>query len=90
MTAPADHDPVRARRALMGRLARLGKRTGYGCLGLALLVFMVGATGEFTPVIVTVVVAALAVGSVLLLPAIVVAYGVSAAEREDRSRGETG
>ncbi len=88
MTAPADHDPVLTRRALMGRLARLGKRAGYGCLGVALVVFMVGAAGEFTPVIVTVVVVAIAVGSVLLLPAIVVGFGVSAAEREDRVRGD--
>lgn len=86
-----DHgdDPVRVRRALMGRLARLGKRLGYASLGVALMVFMVGAAGEFTPVIVTVVVAAIAVGSVVLLPAIVVGYGVRAAEREDRVPGDT-
>ena len=87
----ADHDdPVRARRHLMGRLARLGKRVGYSGLGVALVVFMVGAAGEFTPLIVTVVVTALAVGSVFLLPAIVIGYGVSAADREDRVRGDTG
>ena len=84
-----DHDPVRARRRLMARLARLGKRAGYSGLGVALAVFVVGAAGDFTPFIVTVVVAALVVGSVLLLPAIVIGYGVSAAEREDRVRGET-
>ena len=86
-----DPDPVRARRRLMGRLARLGKRVGYGCLGVALVVFMVGAVaGNFTPLIVAVVVTALVVGSVFLLPAIVIGYGVSAAEREDRVRGGTG
>jgi hypothetical protein len=82
-------DPVRVRRRLMGRLAKLGKRGGYSCLGVALVVFMVGATGEFTPVIVTVVVTTIVVGSVLLLPAIVIGYGVSAAEREDRTPGGT-
>ncbi|HYX43564.1 MAG TPA: hypothetical protein VE760_00885 [Acidimicrobiales bacterium] len=86
---PDQHDPVRARRRLMGRLARLGKRLGYGCLAVALVVFMVGAAGDFTPAIVAVVVTALAVGSVLLLPAIVIGYGVSAAERDDRVRGDT-
>ena len=90
MSAHEHQDPVRARRRLMGRLARLGKRGGYSCLGVALVVFMVGAAGEFTPLIVTVVVTALAVGSVLLLPAIVIGYGVSAAEREDRTPGGTG
>ena len=88
--AHPDHDPVRARRRLMGRLARLGKRVGYSGLGVALVVFMVGAAGKFTPVIVTVVVTALVVGSIFLLPAIVIGYGVSAAEREDRVRGDTG
>lgn len=83
-------DPVRARRRLMGRLAKAGKRVGYSCLGVALVVFMVGAAGEFTPGIVAVVVTALVVGSALLLPAIVIGYGVSAAEREDRVRGDAG
>lgn len=83
----SDADPVRARRAVMGRLARLGKRLGYAFLGVALAAFMFGAFGDLTPGIVTVVVAALAVGSVLLLPAIVIGYGVRAAEREDRERG---
>ena len=86
---PVPDDPVRARRALMGRLARLGKRVGYSCLGVALVVFLVGALArEVTPLIVTVVGTALVVGSVLLLPAIVVGYGVSAAEREDRTPGD--
>ena len=83
-------DPVRVRRRLMERLARLGKRVGYSCLGVALVVFTVGAAGEFTPAIVTIVVTALVVGSVFLLPGIVIGYGVSAAEREDRAQGRTG
>ena len=88
-TDPTGDDPVRVRRRLMRRLARVGKRAGYSSLGVALVVFMVGAAGEFTSLIVSVVVAALVVGSVLLLPAIVIGYGVSAAEREDRVRGDT-
>jgi ABC-type Na+ efflux pump permease subunit len=80
-------DPVRARRALMDRLARSGKRVGYALLGVALAVFVVGAATSFTPVVVSVVVGSLAVGSVFLLPAIVVGYGVRAAERDDRDGG---
>jgi ABC-type Na+ efflux pump permease subunit len=71
----------------MDRLARSGKRGGYTLLGVALAVFVVGAATSFTPVVVALVVGALAVGSVLLLPAIVVGYGVRAAEREDREGG---
>ncbi len=37
--------------------------------------------------VVTVIVAALAVGSALLLPSIILGYAVKAAEREDRERG---
>ena len=83
--AATGHDPVRARRALMGRLARAGRRLGYGCLGLALAVFAAGAVAGFTTLVTALTVSALIVGSVVLLPAIVVGYGVRAAERDDRA-----
>ena len=38
--------------------------------------------------LVVVIVAGLAVGSLLLLPSIILGYAVKAAEREDRERGE--
>lgn len=82
-------DPVRVRRASFGRWARTGKRAGYSLFVLAIAAFTVGAVGEFTPTIVRVVVACLAVGSVVLAPSIVIAYGVSAADR-DESRGLSG
>jgi hypothetical protein len=49
-----------------------------------MVAFSIGAARGFTPGVVTLVVTALAVGSAVLLPAIIVAYGVHAAEREDR------
>jgi hypothetical protein len=49
-----------------------------------MVAFSIGAARGFTPGGVTLVVTALAVGSAVLLPAIIVAYGVHAAEREDR------
>ncbi|MGH9280520.1 MAG: hypothetical protein ACRD12_20805 [Acidimicrobiales bacterium] len=76
-------DPVRARRARIGRLAALGKRLGYLLFLVAVVVFVAAAVSDFPSVLVTVVVASLALGSVLLLPAIVVGYGVKAAARED-------
>lgn len=76
-------DPVRARRARMGRLAKTGKRIGYTLFLLACVAFFVGLATDFPGTLVTVVVASLVVGSILLAPAIVVAYGVKAAERED-------
>jgi hypothetical protein len=85
--ATSDDDPVRSRRARIGRLAATGRRVGYGSLGVAVVAFFAGAATTFTPSVVAVVVAAMAVGSVVLLPAIIVGYGVRAAEREDRRRG---
>lgn len=87
VTATTEQDPLRARRARIERLAGTGRRLGYGLLGVAVVTFFVGAATRFTAVVVAVVVTALAIGSAVLLPAIVVGYGVRAAEREDRQRG---
>ncbi len=88
MTDPtADADPVRAQRARMARLAKAGKRLGYSLFGIAIVAFVVGAATRFTPPLVTVVVACLGVGSVFLAPAIIVGYGVRAADRADRQDG---
>ncbi len=82
-----NEDPVQARRSRMDGLARMGKRVGYTCLLAAMVAFAVGAAVGFTPTAVAVVVVALAVGSIVLLPAIIVGYGVRAAEREERGGG---
>ncbi|MGH9189173.1 MAG: hypothetical protein ACRD0Q_03930 [Acidimicrobiales bacterium] len=82
-----DHDPVWAQRARMAHLSRSGKRLGYGLYVLAIALFGIGASASFTPGIVNGVVASLAVGSVALVPSIIVGYGVKAADREDRREG---
>ena len=79
-------DPVLARRERAGRLAALGQRIGYGLLGVAVVAFLAGFLSDFPEVLVTVVIVALAVGSVVLAPAIVLGYAVKAAAREDRER----
>ncbi len=79
-------DPVIARRAVIARLVRIGQRLGYGLLGAAAAVFAVGAVNGFSATITTLVVIALAAGSIVLAPAIVFGYAVSAADREDRER----
>lgn len=79
-------DPVLARRAQVERLARAGRRLGAALFFVAIVVFFVGAVTEFGATIVTVVVACLAVGSLVLAPSIVAGYGVKAAAREDRAR----
>lgn len=80
-------DPVRARRAQVQRLATLGQRLGYALFAVAMVVFFVGFFGTFTPALVTVIVAAMAVGSAALAPAIVAGYAVKAAERDDLEHG---
>ena len=80
-------DPVLARRARLARLAETGQRVGYGCFGIAMVVFVVGAIRGFSSLTVTVVVVALAVGSVTLAPAIVLGYAAKAADREERGDG---
>lgn len=80
-------DPVRARREQIRRWSANGKRVGYTLFAIAIATFAVGAAGRFTPTITSIVVACLGVGSVLLVPSIIFAYGVRAADREDRAAG---
>ncbi len=69
----------------MARLAEWGQRLGYGLFGVAIAVFAAGAVWGFASAIVVTVVACLVLGSVVLAPAIVIGYGVKAAEREERA-----
>lgn len=65
-------------------MADTAQRVGYGLWLVAIVVFVVGAVTEFRPAMVTIVIGGLAAGSVLLAPAIVIGYGVKAADRADR------
>ena len=84
MTVEPEHDPVLVQRARAARLADLGQRIGYSLFGGAIALFFVGFAIDFTPVVVTIIVAALVAGSAVLAPAIVVGYGVKAADRHDQ------
>ena len=77
-------DPVRLRRARIGRWAAMARGAGWTVLGLTVAVFLVGALTGFSRGVVTAVVTGMAAASLLLAPAIVIGYGVRAAEREDR------
>lgn len=70
----------------MARLASRGQRGGYLLFGLALAGFVAGFFVRFTPLVAWLVIGALALGSVLLAPSIVLGYAVKAAAREDRER----
>jgi hypothetical protein len=76
-------DPVRERRARAARLAAAARRAGWSFFGLAFVAFAGGLMIGLSGLVVVIVVASLAVGSALLLPAIIVGFGVTAAERDD-------
>lgn len=86
-TDPPGIDPVRAQRARWARAAALGQRAGYAAFAVAVVAFAVGVATGITDAVVVVVISALALGSFLLAPAIVLGYAVRAAERDDRERG---
>ena len=79
----ADPDPILVRRRQLERLARLGKRVGYGCLGVAVFCFAAGLSSSYATWG-TGVAVALAACTLTLAPAIVLGYAVKAADREDR------
>jgi uncharacterized membrane protein len=82
-------DPVLVRRRQIRRWAELGQRVGYLLFGMAMVLFVAAMVSGLPGALVTGVVVALVLGSVVLAPAIVVGYGVRAADREDRERGTT-
>jgi hypothetical protein len=77
-------DPVRERRELVGRLAASARIAGWSLFGLAVVAFVFGLVVGLTGVVVVIVIGSMILGSAVLLPAIIVGFGVSAAEREDR------
>ena len=77
-------DPVLQRRQRLARLARTGRRAGYSLYGVSLTAFAVGFVTGFTTAPATIAAVTLMAGSLLLLPSIIIGYGVSAADRADR------
>jgi hypothetical protein len=77
-------DPVLARRERIRRLSEMGQRIGYSCFALAVVLFVVAFIVQFPSWLVTVIIGAMVVGSLVLAPSIVFAYGVKAADAEDR------
>jgi len=82
-----NEDPVLARRARIARLTDLGQKVGYALFGIAIVFFVVGFVIGYSSLLVTIIIASLLVGSLVLAPSIVFSYAVRAAEREDRELG---
>ena len=80
-------DPIAARRARIDRLARTARRAGYGLFAASAAILVAGLIAGLNDLVSVLVVGCLVLGSLLLAPALVVGYGVKAAEREDRRAG---
>lgn len=91
MSTPRDRrpptDPVLARRERYRLVAEWGQRLGYLLFAVAVVLFVVGFVVGFAGPVVPLIVLAMLVGSVLLLPGIILGYAVKAADREDREEG---
>ena len=90
MTPPAEDtaaedtiDPILERRAQFSRAADLGKRLGYTAFLVAMVAFFIGIFTGFNDTWGWIVIASLLIGSLFLLPAIIVGYAVKAADRAD-------
>ena len=83
---PAE-DPILVTRAKWASMAKIGKSLGYGLLLIAIVAFVVGFTTNFPAAAVTLSVTGLIGACVVLPPAIIAAYAVKSAEREDRRNG---
>ena len=80
-------DPVRAQRARVAKYTLLANRIGYLFFAVAIATFVIGFAVSFNGAVSAIVITSLVIGSVLLAPAIVLGYGIKAAERDDRERG---
>jgi hypothetical protein len=81
--SPPPTDPVLERRARIAAWCSVGKRVGYSIYGIAVVLFFVGLGVGFDHGIATTITAALVIGAIFLVPAIVFGYGVKAAERDE-------
>jgi hypothetical protein len=78
------HDPVLARRAVIARWNRLAQRIGYGAYAVSCIAFGVGVAADDPSLPHGISGATLIIGSIILAPAIVIGYGIKAADRHDR------
>lgn len=83
-------DLVLERRIRIARMVRLGKRIGYGLFLVAIVAFFIGFATSYSDGLVSLIGAALIIGSLVLAPAIVMGYAVRSAHREDHELGRLG
>ena len=77
-------DPIDLKRAKIAKWCATAKRGGYVMVLAAMAVFFVGVATSFSPLVVALVLVALAASGIMLIPALIFGYGVKAAESEER------
>jgi len=77
-------DPVLVRRAQIAHYIRIAQRIGYALFGLFMVLIIIGFSTRFPSGITSAATACLVLGSVILGPAMILAYTVKAADRADR------
>lgn len=87
MSTIPPHDPVRARRAKVAHYNLLANRIGYLLWAVGISCFVMAFAFGFKGPLVTMVIACIIAGSILLAPSIVIGYAVKAAERDDIEKG---
>lgn len=83
----AEPDPILVTRAKALRIANLGQRIGYLLYAVAIVVFLIGLATDFNGTVSAIVTFGVIAGSVVLAPAILGAYAVKAAVRDDLEHG---
>lgn len=77
-------DPVIAKRERIRKFCDVGSQFGYTCFAVATVMFVVAFIIDFPTWSVTIILGAMLLGSIVLPPAIVLGYGVKAADAEDK------
>ncbi len=77
-------DPVLAKREKIRKFCDVGSQVGYTCFAIAVVMFVVAFILDFPTWTVTIILASMLIGSIVLLPAIVLGYGVKAADADDK------
>lgn len=79
------NDDVLERRAAAAKWSKRAKSAGYGCIAVACVIFLIGFFADFRPWMIAATAWCFGLSALLLVPAVIIGYGIKMAEREDRA-----
>jgi O-antigen/teichoic acid export membrane protein len=83
LVPPDSDDPIMAKRAHIRTWSNKAQRVGFAAYGVATIGFFLGLATSFSDPLVTLIVAMLIAGSIVLAIAIQVGYAIKGAERHE-------